>query len=228
MCNLLLQFVSRSCLPPCINSHLVLWPNYSPRDYTLLRCFRLVFISCKKATASFTRKVTSKNISSMKRQGVMIRATKLNAWMLASMTKSSSPCDSSIQLFKFTSTAASENCWEQWPPLMPREHPHPAWRNCFTFPTISSLSINNSTWSPSSILVIWWGVVASFKFHVVVKTTRFRVEVDWLNWTLRYLLQNIKHHSALCKFRLWRMLCFDKCRHRSFLLTQRDGFVHLK
>ena len=115
--------------------------------------------------------------------------------MLANITKSSSPRDSSMQLFKFSSTAASENCREQWLPLTPLEHPYPASKNCFTFPTHSSLSlVNNSEWSHSAILMVW-----------DEKILRSYQDNSMLVVVLPYYYANVKHWVRM------QILAHGKC-----------------
>ena len=78
----------------------------------------------------------------------------VNAWMLASITKSSSPWVTSRQLFRFASTESSENWHEHGPLFGPLLHAHPDCKNCLRFPTTSSpVSITSS---PSSIRAILW------------------------------------------------------------------------
>lgn len=63
---------------------------------------------------------------------------RVNAWILAKMTKSSSALDSSRQLFKLNIAVSSENCWEHEPSFGPRVHPQPSWRNFLSLLTNSS------------------------------------------------------------------------------------------
>ena len=65
----------------------------------------------------------------------------MNAWMLAKMTKSSSPLDSSRQLFKFESTVSCVNCFEQGPSLLPCAQPQPFSKNACTLRN-NSLSLS--------------------------------------------------------------------------------------
>ena len=58
---------------------------------------------------------------------------RVNAWILAKITKSSSPLVSSRQLFRLDKTVSSWNSLEQGPPLDPYEQAQPSRRNFLVF-----------------------------------------------------------------------------------------------
>ena len=131
----------------------------------------------------------------------------VHAWMFAKITRLSSPCESSRQLFKLERTTSFENCSQHWPPFEPWEHPNPSCRNFVTLAMISSL-LSTSSRSHSAMMKIF--TVKNSSCERVVMTTRPTVKViDAIGWCC------VTCHCCVTCMQIYRHRCSDTQPNRT-------------